>query len=84
VFAAAIDRAEALATGLRNAGLKVAPRDASTLVSWENDDPVETVRLAAEAGVYIRSLPNTPLARASCGAWTATSDLDALLAIVAP
>jgi len=84
VHSAAIDRAEGLAVGLDAAGLTVAPRDATTLVSWTSEDPAETVQLAADAGVWVRSLPGTGLVRASCGAWTATSDLEQLLDVVAP
>ena len=36
--------------------------------------------LAAEEGIAIRSLPGTPYARASVGAWNDESDLERLLA----
>jgi selenocysteine lyase/cysteine desulfurase len=74
--------AEALAQRLADHGRTVAPRDHTTLVSWEDDDPEATRdRLAAE-GIVIRNLPGTPLVRASVGAWSSEDDLERLLAAV--
>ncbi len=72
--------ASQLADRLRESGRTVAPRDATTLVSWEDPDPVTArERLAAER-VIIRNLPGTSYLRASVGAWNDESDLDRLLA----
>ncbi len=72
-----------LAERLRDAGRRVVPRAATTLVSFEDPDPPETRLRLAEAGVAIRDLPGTPLLRASVGAWNDDSDLDRLLAALA-
>lgn len=80
----AIGLAGVLAGRLVEAGEAVAPRGATTLVSWEaGEDPAGLVVRAAEAGVVIRNLPGTPYVRASVGAWNDEEDLDRLLAIVA-
>jgi len=71
--------AEQLADALAERGLKVAPRDRTTLVSWQDPDPPATRARLAAAGVIIRDLPGTGLLRASVGAWNDDSDLDRLL-----
>lgn len=77
------ERAATLAADLVDAlaqrGREVAPRDATTLVSWRDDDPAATRALLAQAGVIIRDLPGTGLLRASIGAWNDASDLERLL-----
>jgi L-cysteine/cystine lyase len=73
--------ASLLADRLRDRGAEVAPRGASTLVSWSVDDPDEFVQRAAAADVIIRNLPGRGLVRASVGAWSAESDLERLLAL---
>jgi L-cysteine/cystine lyase len=74
--------AATLAAELAGAGRTIAPRGATTLVSWEDDDPEATRdRLAAE-GIIVRHLPGTPYVRASVGAWNDESDLERLLAAV--
>jgi L-cysteine/cystine lyase len=70
-----------LADMLRERGIAVAPRGASTLVSFEHPDPEEFVQRAAAAGVVIRNLPGRGLVRASVGAWSDESDLERLLAL---
>ena len=80
VHARARDRADALADRLAAAGRTVAPRGASTLVAWEDPDPLAARERLAAAGVVVRNLPGTPLLRASVGAWTDDGDLDRLLA----
>ena len=63
--------AELAGARAREAGLTVAPRGASTLVSWEVADPeAESLRLLEE-GFIVRNLPGTPYVRASVGGWTA-------------
>jgi L-cysteine/cystine lyase len=75
--------AATLASRLREAGRAVAPRDETTLVSFESDDPpAERARLA-EHGVVLRSIPGHPWLRASVGAWNDEDDLDRLLAALA-
>lgn len=81
------DRVHARATGLagtfaerlRGTGRTVAPRGASTLVSWENADPEAAAARLAGAGITVRHLPGTPYLRASVGAWNDESDLERLL-----
>jgi selenocysteine lyase/cysteine desulfurase len=68
-----------LAQRLANRGATVTPRDATTLVSWTSDDPPETVRRLAGAGIVVRDLPGTGLVRASVGAWNDEDDLERLL-----
>lgn len=74
--------ASRLADRLRERGHEVAPRGASTLVSWTVDDPDEFVQRAAAADVIIRNLPGRGLVRASVGAWSDESDLKRLLALL--
>jgi L-cysteine/cystine lyase len=73
--------AEQLAGMLRERGLTVAPRGASTLVSFTVDDPNAFVERAAAAGVVVRNLPGRNLVRASVGAWSDESDLERLVAL---
>jgi L-cysteine/cystine lyase len=70
-----------LAAMLRERGLTVAPRGASTLVSFVVADPDAFVERAAAAGVVVRNLPGRGLVRASVGAWSDESDLERLLAL---
>ena len=72
--------AEQLAAQLADRGLRVAPRDRTTLVAWEDPDPLAARERLAAAGVVIRDLPGTGLLRASVGAWNDESDLERLLA----
>ena len=71
--------AEQLAAALAERGREVAPRDRTTLVSWQDPDPLATRDLLAAGGIVIRDLPGTGLLRASVGAWNDASDLDRLL-----
>jgi L-cysteine/cystine lyase len=73
--------AERLAERLRERGVEVAPRGASTLVSFAVPDPEDFVQRAAAADVVIRHLPGRGLVRASVGAWSDESDLERLLAL---
>ena len=81
---AVYDRAAALAatlaSALKDSGRRVAPRDCTTLVAWEDADPPATRLRLAAAGVVVRDLPGTGLLRASVGAWNDDTDLDRLLA----
>jgi selenocysteine lyase/cysteine desulfurase len=76
--------ATALADGLRAAGRDVAPRGATTLVSWTSDDAEAEAARLLEAGVVVRSFPGLPYVRASVGAWNDQSDVDRLLGLVSP
>jgi selenocysteine lyase/cysteine desulfurase len=68
-----------LAQLLGERGIEVAPRGASTLVSFASADPeAERARLAEE-GVVLRNIPGRPWLRASVGAWNDEGDLDRLL-----
>jgi L-cysteine/cystine lyase len=84
LFARARTQAAALAERLEQAGRAVAPRGASTLVSWVSEDPEAEVERCARAGVVVRAFPGLPWVRASVGAWNDESDLDRLLDVVAP
>jgi selenocysteine lyase/cysteine desulfurase len=81
VHTRAVELAARLASMLEEAGHAVRPRGDTTLVSWENDDPVATNERAREAGVLIRNLPGHNLLRASVGAWNDETDLERLLAL---
>jgi selenocysteine lyase/cysteine desulfurase len=79
-------RAATLAAGLADAlaqrGVTVAPRDRSTLVSWETEDAdADVLRLAAE-GVVVRSIPSHGLVRASVGAWCTEDELQRVVELV--
>ena len=69
-----------LASELERRGRSVAPRSATTLVSWEDADPPAAVERCAAAGVVVRHLPGRPLVRASVGGWNDEDDLERLLA----
>jgi L-cysteine/cystine lyase len=79
VHARACALAAHLAEALRERGRIVALRGDTTLVSWEDADPNRLVGMLADAGVVVRSLPGTPLVRASVGAWNDERDLERLL-----
>jgi len=79
VHATAAQLAATFADSLKERGKTVAPRDDTTLVAWEDDDPEATRDRLTEAGVVIRNLPHTPYLRASIGAWNDASDLERLL-----
>jgi selenocysteine lyase/cysteine desulfurase len=72
--------AATLAERLTGHGRTVARRDHTTLVAFEDEDPEATRDRLAAAGVLVRSLPGTPLVRASVGAWSSEDDLERLLA----
>jgi L-cysteine/cystine lyase len=80
LHARARELASALAATLRASGRTVAPRDETTLVAFEVDDPPATLERLSAAGVAVRDLPGTPWLRASVGPWNDESDLDRLLA----
>lgn len=79
VHVRATSLAATFADRLAGAGMKVAPRGQTTLVSWEDDDPAATAARLAGAGVIVRSFPGLPYLRASVGAWNDESDLDRLM-----
>jgi selenocysteine lyase/cysteine desulfurase len=79
----AADLAADLAARLAAAGVAVAPRGRSTLVSWEAaDNRSESERLLEEEGLLVRHLPGTPYVRASVGGWTGEDEIDGLVAAV--
>jgi selenocysteine lyase/cysteine desulfurase len=79
VHSRAAELAARLADALAGRGHAVAPRDATTLVSWESPDPPAARQRLADAGVIVRDLPGTPFLRASIGAWNDEGDLERLL-----
>jgi selenocysteine lyase/cysteine desulfurase len=74
--------AASLATQLAQAGLEVAPRGPTTLVSWRAEDPEAEVARLAQEGFVIRSIPTSGLLRASVGAWSSEGELERLAAAV--
>ncbi len=84
VHARATGLAARLADALAERGRTVAPRGATTLVTWEDADPAATRQRLADAGVIVRDLPGTPYLRASVGAWNDESDLERLVSAAAP
>lgn len=80
VFARGPSLADELAAALRDTGRDVAPRGASTLVSWRSDDAEGEAAVLAASGVVVRSFPGLPFVRASLGAWNDQSDVERLLA----
>jgi len=83
VHAAAVDGAERLAAMLRERGVAVADRGATTLVSFEVPDPEGFSKQAADQGIVIRFLPSRPWARASVGAWNTGEELERLAELAA-
>jgi selenocysteine lyase/cysteine desulfurase len=79
VYARAAAQAADLAGRLEAAGRVVSPRDDTTLVSWETEDPEADRDRLNTAGIVVRSLPGRPLVRASVGAWNAPEDLERLV-----
>ncbi len=79
VHGAARSLATRLAEQLRERGRAVAPRDATTLVSFESPDPEAERELLAERGCAVRNIPERTWLRASVGAWNDESDLERLL-----
>ena len=72
-------RGLALAARLAEVGVPVAPRGASTLVSWRVADPEGVVERLSGAGVVVRHLPGRGLVRASVGAWSNEEDIERLV-----
>lgn len=73
-----------LAELLGERSIEVAPRGASTLVSFASADPeAERARLAG-GGVVLRDIPGRPWLRASVGAWNDEGDLERLLGMLLP
>jgi selenocysteine lyase/cysteine desulfurase len=61
----------------------IAPRGASTLVSFEVPDPEGFSQHAAAKDIVIRFLPGRPYARASVGAWNSEDELERLAELAA-
>jgi L-cysteine/cystine lyase len=79
VWARARELAGRLVERLEQAGIEVAPRGPSTLVSFAVEDPEgERLRLA-DQGVIVRNIPDRPWLRASVGAWNDEHDLERLV-----
>lgn len=80
-------RATALAARLSQElaarAIAVAPRGASTLVSWEAADPAAESARLLDAGLLVRDLPGTPYVRASVGGWTSERELERLVDVAA-
>ena len=69
-----------LAELLSEHGREVAPRGATTLVSFTSEDPADERERLAEQSVIVRDIPGHPWLRASVGAWNDEDDLRRLLA----
>src|SRR5215212_7003834 len=78
----ALAGAESFAGLLAERGVEVAPRGASTLVSFETADPQALTEAAASEGIVIRAIPGSSYARASVGAWNAAAELERLVRLV--
>ena len=72
--------ADRLAALLSDRGATVAPRERTTLVSWEAPDPEGAVERLHSEGIVIRGLPGRGLLRASVGAWSSQEELERLVA----
>jgi selenocysteine lyase/cysteine desulfurase len=68
-----------LAELLVERGRVVAPRDRTTLVSFESEDPERERDALAACGCVVRNIPGRPWLRASVGAWNDEQDLQRLL-----
>jgi selenocysteine lyase/cysteine desulfurase len=75
--------ADRLAGLLERSGRAVAPREQTTLVSFQSPDPEAEREKLLTAGVILRNIPGTPWLRASVGAWNDEDDLDRLLTVLA-
>jgi L-cysteine/cystine lyase len=75
--------AELLAVRLSELGRTVAPRDETTLVSFESGDPAAERERLFELGVVVRDIPGRPWLRASTGAWNNEDDLQRMLLALA-
>lgn len=84
VHARARELARRLAQELSERGRKVAPRGATTLVSFTSPDPEAERERLRTAGVILRNIPGRPWLRASVGAWNDERDLDRLLTGLSP
>jgi len=69
-----------LAEMLAAAGRAVAPRGATTLVSFSSEDAVQERAALGQHGVVVRDIPGRPWLRASVGAWNDDGDLERLMA----
>lgn len=74
--------AGSLAALLAERGVTVAPRGASTLVSWLSQDPEAEVERLAAHGIVVRAVPGRGLVRASVGAWSSEDELERLARLV--
>jgi L-cysteine/cystine lyase len=83
LFTRAHDLAARLAELLTQRGHRVAPRERTTLVAWEDSNPPETVARLLDRGVIVRYLPGRGLLRASVGAWNGEQDLERLVSALA-
>jgi selenocysteine lyase/cysteine desulfurase len=83
VHAAAVGGAERFASMLRDRGVPVADRGATTLVSFEVPEPEAFAAEAAASDIVIRFLPSRPWARASVGAWNTDEELERLAELAA-
>jgi L-cysteine/cystine lyase len=68
---------------LEEHGRPTAPRGATTLVSFQSEDPAAEREMLAEKGVVIRNIPDRPWLRASVGAWNDEQDLQRLVETLA-
>jgi L-cysteine/cystine lyase len=75
----AVELAGRLAQLLAENGREVAPRDETTLVSFQSPDPEAERAKLLEQGVVVRDIPGRPWLRASVGAWNDEGDLQRML-----
>lgn len=77
-------QAAALADGLAERGVEVAPRGRSTLVSWKARDCEADVARFADAGITVRAVADRDLVRASVGAWSSDDEVEAVAKLAVP
>ena len=83
VYEEGVALAERLAGLLGERGVTVAPRGATTLVSFEVPDPPAFTERAAAEAVVVRAIPGRQLARASVGAWNSEQEIERLAELAA-
>jgi selenocysteine lyase/cysteine desulfurase len=83
VHARARTLAAKLVEMLEEHGRPTAPRGATTLVSFQSEDPAAEREMLAANDIVIRNIPDRPWLRASVGAWNDEQDLQRLVETLA-
>jgi L-cysteine/cystine lyase len=75
----ALTGAAALASRLQELGARVTRRGGSTLVAWDEIDPLGRCKELQADGIVVRPIPESSRVRASVGAWNSDEDFDRLI-----